>query len=267
MNRDMRLSSLIMGVCAISCAAQAQVFTLTDTNTSARIVADNPVGMEDWTIEGNEQVVTNTYLWRVGDSGTADFIQNLALTSSNLVTNQFLMLTYTNAAVGFAVDVTYFLSGGTSNYDIAEVVRIRNTGNTSLNFRLFQYNDFDLMNTKNNDLVERVNSTFMDQSDGILTIHDVLEGTAPVPDFSQLGTPFLAGITGTTGYNLDTAAGAGLGQSFSGDAAYAFQWNRIIDPGQNFTISTNKIAYAPEPGTFIALGLGALVLFGRKRRK
>lgn len=267
MSRVVRISSLVFAACAVLASAHAQVFNLTDTNTSAKVVANNPIGMEDWTIEGIEQVVTNTYLWRVGDTGTADFLQNLALTGSNLVTNQFLMLTYTNASLGFAVDITYFLSGGTANYDLAEVVRVRNIGSNSLDFRLFQYNDYDLLSTKANDLVERTNSSLIDQSDGILTIHDVIEGTAPVPEFSQLGLPFLASITGTAGYNLNTAAGAGIGQAFFGDAAYAFQWNRVLGSGQNFTISTNKIAFAPEPGTFVAMGLGALVLLGRRRRR
>jgi len=256
----------ILGVFITSSICESQTFTLTDTNTSVHVVGDNPIGIDQWNIHGTNQLFTNTYLWRVGDSGTADFVQNLALTSSTQFGNQFLNLTYTNAAVGFAVDVTYALSGGASFFDLAEIVRVRNIGNAPLDFRLFQYNDFNLRTTPDNDLVTRINSSTMDQGDGNLVVHYVVAGAVPVPAFSQLGSPLLTDLTSTPGMNLDTAAGGGIGQTAAGDVAYAFQWNRTLGVGDNLSISTNKVASAPEPGTIAGLMVGSLYFLRRRKR-
>jgi hypothetical protein len=77
---------------------------------------------------------------------------------------------------------------------------------------------------------------------------------------------FFGSLTTTPGYNLDTSAGNGIGQNYSGDAAYGFQWNVDLGVGQSFTVSTDKVAAVPEPGTIAALGIGAIALL-RKRKK
>ena len=245
----------------------AQTFTLTDTNTSARIVANSTMGLDQWNILGVDQVFSNTYMWRVGDGSTADYIQNLTLTNSSQVGNRFLDLTYTNNVKGFAIDITYVLTGGLTSFDLAEIVRVRNIGNNSLDFRLFQYNDFDLNNTSANDTVTRVNASQVSQVDGDFSLNMGDQGATPVPGRSQVGALFASSITGTSGYNLDTLAGNGLGQNYSGDAAYGFQWNKIINPGQSFTISTDKVAAVPEPASMAALALGAVALLRRRRSK
>lgn len=258
---------IISSLSSLAAIGSAQTFTLTDTNTSAKIVSNSTAGLTDWNLLGVDQVFSNTYMWRIGDSGTADFIQNLALTNSVQTGNRFLDLTYTNVSQGFAIDITYILTGSSNTFDIAEIVRVRNTGNSALNFRLFQYNDFDLNNTAGDDTVTRINSTQIQQVDGAVSLNTLNQGATPQPPFSQLGPLFDGSITGTAGYNLDTIAGNGLGQNFTGDGAYGFQWNFNINPGSSFTISTDKVAAVPEPATMAALGLGAMALLRRRKRQ
>jgi hypothetical protein len=76
-----------------------------------------------------------------------------------------------------------------------------------------------------------------------------------------------ANITGTNGYYLDTSAGNGIGDSFTGDATYAYQWNQNLAPGGSFSMSTDRLVAVPEPGSMIALGFGAAALLARRRRK
>jgi hypothetical protein len=261
----------ILFVCVVAAAimpiSRAQTFNLSDLNTSATVNANSGSGLADWSILGSDQVFTNTYLWRLGSSGTASFLQNLTLTGSSQLSPQQLKLTYTNLGVGFTVDVFYQLTGGTEFFDLAEVVRVTNTSQSNLQFSLFQYNDFNLRTSPDNDVVVRTNSSTMDQGDGDLAVHYVVTGATPIPKFSQLGNPFLSTLTTTPGYNLDTAMGNGIGQSASGDVAYAFQWDQTLGPGTNFTISTNKVATAPEPASMFALAMGAVGLAARRRRQ
>lgn len=246
--------------------SSAQVFNLSDTNTSAVITTLSSVGIQDWNIGGVDQVFSNTYAWRVGDSTTADAIQNLTQLSATQTGTRFLDVAYVHNSLGFRIDTTYVLTGGATSFDLAEITRVTNIGNATLAFRLFQYNDFDLNSTPLNDTATRINSTQMQQVDGTLSLNVVSQGATPVPIRSQVGSLFFSNLTTTVGYNLDTLSGNGIGQNYSGDAAYGFQWNVDLGVGQSFTVSTDKVAAVPEPGTIAALGLGAIALL-RKRKK
>ncbi|MBC8066062.1 MAG: PEP-CTERM sorting domain-containing protein [Chlorobia bacterium] len=266
MLKGLRIGVLTL-IAATATVSSAQIFTLTDTNTSVKINTLSSVGLFDWIVGGTDQVFSNTYAWRVGDSSIADAVQNLTQVSAVQTGTRFLDVGYVNNTLGFRIDITYVLTGGATSFDVAEIVRVTNIGNNVLlPFRLFQYNDFDLNNTANNDTATRINSSQMQQVDGVLSLNMVSEGATPVPAFSQVGPLFFTTLTTTSGYNLDTAAGLGLGQNFTGDAAYGFQWNQNLGVGQSFTISTDKIAAVPEPGTMVALGLGAIALLRRRKK-
>lgn len=256
----------IGGLVATALTASAQVFTLTDTGTSAVIDTQSVMGIKDWFIGGIDQASQSTYTWRVGDSTANDPISNLVQLSAIQTGTRLLDVAYENVALGFRIDITYLLTGGTTTFDIAEIGRVTNTGNQSLNFRLIQYNDFDLNGTPSNDTATRLNSSQIRQVDGAMTLNFVSEGATPVPTHSQVSGLFFFPLTTIAGFDLDSPAGSNIGQSFTGDAAYAYQWNFVINPGQSFTISTDKVAAVPEPGTMIALGLGAVALLRRKRR-
>lgn len=264
--KGLRIGFVPAIIFAIAAQSSAAIFTLTDTGTSAVIDTSSDLGLRDWNVGGVDQIHRNTYAWRVGDSTAADAVQNLTQVVGTQTGTRFLDVAWVNNTLGFRIDVTYILTGGINTFDIAEVVRVTNTGNAVLPFRLFQYNDFDLNNTAGDDTATRINSTQMKQVDGALGLNVLAQGATPVPDFSQVGGLFFNALTTTNGYTLDSPAGSNLGQNFTGDAAYGFQWNFNLGVGQSFTISTDKIAAVPEPATMAVLGAGALALIRRRKK-
>lgn len=245
--------------------ASAQVFNLTDGTASATVDASTGV-LNAFVVGGVDHAFEHTYFLRNGDGGTASGLASFSLDSSSQPITNFLQLVYSNGT--FRIQIRYLLTDGGMQADLAESVVVTNISGQTASMRLFQYSDWDLANTSSNDTVTRLNSSTMQQTDGSVSGNTAVHGGTPIPDFSGLSAfdVIRDDITTTNGYFLDTAAGAGLGQSFSGDATYAFQWNRDLAAGGTFTMSTDKVLAVPEPGSMIALGLGAAALLARRRR-
>ncbi len=253
-------------IAAVSTVASAQIFNLSDAGSTASIDAGNGT-MFDLSVGGIDQVFAHTYYLRNGDGGTASGLDTFNLDSSSQPLTNFLQLVYSNAT--FRIQIRYLLTGGISQADMAETVVVTNISNQSASLRLFQYSDWDMGGTAGGDTVTRQNSSTMQQTDGAFVGSIAIHGGTPIPDYSEMeGFPNVRNdITSVNGYFLDTAAGSGIGQTFIGNGTYGFQWNRSLAAGAQFSLSTNKLAAVPEPGSMIALGLGVSALLARRRRR
>lgn len=259
--------SLLLATAALaSLVASAQTFTLTDGGALARINATTGT-MDDFEVGGTDHVFAHTYYLRNGDAGTGIGLGAFTLDSASQPATNFLQLVYSNAT--FRIQVRYLLTGAISQGDMAESIVVTNISGQAASLRLFQYADWDMAGTSANDTVTRTNSSTMTQTDGVMTASMGIHGGTPIPDFTELGVfPSIRNdITTTNGYFLDTAIGNGIGDSFTGDATYAYQWNRNLSAGAQFSLSTDKVLAVPEPASMFALGLGGAALLARMRRR
>jgi len=258
-NRFAALAALV----ATGTFANAALFTLTDGNASATVDTNNTAGaLRNFAIGATDTLFAGEFFWRIG-GGVANRISATAAGNTTAVFNGTNRLDVTYVQADFTMRVIYTLHGGTINGDLAEQVMVTNTSNNALDFRLWQYTDFDLPGANT---TTRSGNASMNQVSS--TGWSMNTSSTSVPEFSQLGGhPTVLNQITTAGADLAVAAGNNIGESFAGDGTFGFQWTRSLGVGEAFIISSDKILAVPEPGTMIALGMGAASLLAARRRK
>jgi hypothetical protein len=265
MNRAIRGLALLAVMGALPAFSQV---LLTDGNSSANIdptSVGQPFerGMNNWTVDGTNHLFQQWFWYRVGNTAEATIDTISAPVVQQPIAN-LAKITYQNSII--KVETTYLLTGGSagsSRSDIAESIRITNVSTAGpQSFSFFQYTDFDLNNTFGNDALVRTNSNAFVVSEGNITAAETI--STPVAAHwqgSNTGGIYSSLINATATTLTDS------GSPLSGDVSFAWQWDMTLNPGQTFLISKDKMI-VPEPGTFLALGIGlAGLLAARKRRK
>jgi hypothetical protein len=260
------ISAVLMG----HGVALAWTYTLADGNSSVVIAADGSTGMNNWQVDGQNQLYQQWYWYRVGSAGPEASLNNLPLLSATQYGASRLDTVYGNSQ--FNVTVSYSLLGGASGSggsDIGEQIRIRNLTASPLSFHFFQYTDFDLGGSFLDDSVQlgrNLQGQFNEalQNKGNVHFSDVI--ISPGASHAQ------AGLSPTIYNSLQDGNPTTLSDQsgpVSGDATSAFQWDPVIPAGSSFNISIDKNVYiVPEPatGSLLSTGLIALGLWKRRPR-
>ncbi len=254
----------------------AAIITLTDGNSYLDVDldpdVDDPSGALNWVVDGVDQLFRQWFWYRVGPTGGEATIDSLDLVgvstfSANLdPDDNGLFALYSDPNEMFTIDVLYVLAGGTPGSgvsDIAEQIRIVNTSTTdTLDFSFFQYSDFDLNGTADDDTVMASNANTVSQSDPNMIISETV--VAPTPSYSEVG------LYSDIIDRLDDASPTTLtnfGGPLIGDATWAYQWDFTLAPGGSFIISKDKhVQRIPEPSTAVMLGTGFLGLMAFMKR-
>jgi hypothetical protein len=183
--------------------------------------------------------------------------------------NDFMLASYVDPNQRFSVEVRYLLTGGTPaslDSDLVEVLRIQNLSTTQpLDFHFFQYVDFDLGGTASDDTVSVLGSpgNTVRQRDALLQLSETVVTPAPSRyEVTGLANSLLAQLTDGLPTNLSNSAGP-----LTGDAAWAFQWDFTLAPGDSYLISKDKnLSPIPEPATaWIAIASTAALLFAARK--
>jgi hypothetical protein len=251
--------------------ANASIYTLQDQNSIVKI--DTTAGMYSWTVDGVNQFYKNSqttgtqrFWYRVGNQNPESPLETLTLMAGETVANdKLLILVYRDTARNFDIEVGYTLSGGiegSGSSGVNEIVTVRNYSGTSLDLHFFQYTDFDLNATPNNDYAIHTNGNTIRQSDQNSFFSETV--ITSVPQHWEIA-PY-----STTLDKLNDGLATTLSDTTSvfgpTDVTWAFQWDKIVAPRNSFQISIPKNIWAvPEPATITMLVLGGLSFLRRRK--
>jgi hypothetical protein len=229
--------------------------------------------MVNWTVDGVNQLFQQWFWYRIGSTGPEYALNTLPLLGAKLSDANFnpgndtLVMKYADATNHFEATITYSLNGGllgSHQSDVGEQIQIHNTSSTTpLDLHFFQYSDFDLSNTLNDDTVNVLSNNVVRQTDPTVTVEETVV-TPPA-------THHAVGLFPSVFNLLNDASPTTLDDSngpLTGDVSYALEWDTTVAPNGSYLISKDKniTSIVPEPATLALLAASTLFLFPRRRR-
>ena len=255
---------------ALAGTAAADLIEIADQNSSVQVDTSSSAGAYEWLVDGTNQLAQQWFWYRIGNTGGESSIDSLdqvgiAVTDTNPFSDDrddTLSVLYRGN--GLEIEISYRLRGGNFGSDesgLSEQVTVRNTTLSALDIRFFQYSDFELGDTANDDTVEIVAPNTARQTDGsgLSVVESVV---TPVASRFEAGDA--AGLLSRLMDGNPTTLTNEAGPS-TGDVGWGFQWNRTLAAGESFIINKDKSIRVPGPA-----GLAALAVFGlaaRRRRR
>lgn len=265
----------LAAIIGLTGVAVANAFTLTSGNTVVTYDPDTQAGMSSWTVDGVNQLAKQWFWYRVGATGGESALNTLShTTTTGTFGGAALVESVFTSPGNFSITIDYTIKGGTvgsKKSDIAEVISIENLSGSALPIHFFQYSDFDLGGTANNDSGWMANPNTIDQSD----LSTALSETVATPGANeyQVGIGTAAGLMASLNDALPTTLSdtplVGIANKIGPtNVAWAFQWDFNIAGNDSALISKDKqITPTPDVGSTLALlgaALTGLAFVGRR---
>lgn len=218
-----------------------------------------------FTSQGSANQLFQQWMWfRVNGVDTREFA--LSALTGKVVSGNHMTLSY-NETEGFTADVDYTITNQGSGTLLTKTVFITNvlTSGGQLNMSFFDYFDFDLNSTGNDDTATIASNNpalrvlIGDAGGPMGAEYRAIDGVNyQVGAFSGVRT-----LLTNTGIDNFNSTGAPFGPA---DFSAGNQWSFVLNPGQQIAIQTSMLLTpVPEPATLAALGLGAMALIRRRR--
>lgn len=202
----------------------------------------NQVGVVLLSVDLENQLERLWYWYRIGNSGPEATIDTLPLVAFVATdTNPFvdpledtLTVRYGSAST-FFVDVRLTLAGGvagTGTADLAQLITVDNNSDSPLDFHFFQYSNFDIGQTSTGDREVLVNPNTVVVSEG-----SKKSETVETPAAAHYELAFFPTTLDKLDDGSPTTLADGPTTLGPGDVTWAFQWDKVIPPGDSFLIS------------------------------
>jgi hypothetical protein len=254
-------------ILVVAGTAGAVSLTLVDVNSTAAY--DTSTGMTSWVVDNVSQLWEQQFYYSIGTGAVANIASlpliNVKTTDANFMPgDDTLAARYLGSELGVRLNFT--LQGGTLGHsDLSEQILLTNVSGAPMSLHFFEYVDLDLNGTTGNDTVSIANGRVADQVDPLAIASETV--VTGIPSRYQAG--YYADVKNAVlAGNLSNNAGA-----YTGDAAWAFQWDVTLASGGQLQISKDKNlapVAVPEPLTVTMLGLiagvGGVAGYIRKRR-
>lgn len=257
---------LTLSVAGLVIQSKAQPYTINNNNSALDInVASGPGGVNNWKIDGVDQLNLQWFYYRVGSVGPEHPIESISSTPTVSTGSKSLDVTYANAA--YSVRTVYSLTGGSigsGTGQLNESVTLNNISASPLDFHFFQYADFNLGNVTGGQTVnfyQNGSGLFYKsiQGDGTRTLTETVTPASHIE--AALYNQTLASLTDGNPTILNDNASAGVG-----NVTFTYEWDVTLAPGGSFIIS-KLIGVVPEPSSLALISCGMLALAISRRRK
>jgi len=260
------LFAVLMGGLVFQC--QAQIYTLSQNDSSVLIDAGSQAGLYNWSVDGVNQLYQQWFWYRVGSSGPESSIDTISPVSETSSGANNATLTYAGSTI--SVKTAYSLAApGNGTATLSELITVMNTSGQIQDYHFFQYSDFDLGGTPGGQSVQFYNN-------GSSTYYEVIQTGASGSMTETAIAPSATSMEVQAGYfpSLLNALNDGVATTLNnnlsagpGDVDYAYEWDATLAPGSSLLIS--KLMTVPEPSSMALISSGMLVLglLNRRRRK
>jgi hypothetical protein len=266
---SLRLLTLTLAFPAIVLPCTAQIYNLSDNNSSAQVNVGSQTGLSQWSVEGQNQLNQQWFWYGIG-SGPLASINTIGAASVTTPNSRTLYATYASAQLSIEVDYTLTgSSAGSGQSAMGEMIRIHNLSSSAFTLHFYQYSDFNLAGTAGGDSVQmgknlqgKFNEAYQSHGSLIMSETVVTPGAnhGEVALFGQTLGELNNGVTPVT-------LNDGLGVVGPGNVTWALEWDLNIAAGGTALISKESYLATPEPSTFAiaGVGLGAFLLLRRRK--
>ena len=233
-------------------SVEAIQIDLTDGDNSASYDDDynttGNLGFTDWQVDSQSLLNTTGLFYRIGKTGTAQTLDTLTETSSNVNGNS---ATATYMGSDFTIDLEFSLSDSGSSLN--QIATVKNTSGGNLDFELYSY--FDLITSEGNagDTVEINSSDFTTTQSGdrntiVTTITESIIGSnttlterkAEVDAIDLIEDTLLQKLQLLSDSNLELDNDLGTMIDSDYPVSFAYQWNYNLHNNESFSIALNS---------------------------